>query len=137
MKIMIATHGYLADGVKSTLSLFLDISEIVCVNAYVTEEDYLEKIKNFIDSIPADETGIIFTDIYGGSVNQKVMEINKSASVKVITGFNIPLIIEIAISEATDDEALEKAIEKAREQMKLVKLETVEVTEETDDDFLS
>lgn len=137
MKIMIATHGYLADGVKSTLSLFVDTTDMVCVNAYVTEEDYIEKIKSFINSIPPSETGLIFTDMYGGSVNQKVMELDRSANIKVITGFNIPLILEICVSEITEDEELEKTIENAREQMKVVRLENVTVSEENDDEFLS
>ena len=51
-KILIATHGYLADGFKSSISLLTggeDAIETIC--AYVDESDYTERIQAFVDSI--------------------------------------------------------------------------------------
>lgn len=136
MKVMIATHGYLADGVKSNLSLFVDTSEVEVINAYVNDDDYSDKIKKFIDEAKQDEIRIIFTDIIGGSVNQIASTLNTKENVKIISGFNIALILEIMLTEITSDEQLENIINKAREQMKLVKLNK-NIENESDDDFLS
>ena len=136
MKVMIATHGYLADGVKSNLSLFVDTSEVEVINAYVNNDDYSDEIKKFIDEAKQDEIRIIFTDIVGGSVNQIASTLNTKDNVKIISGFNIALILEIMLTEITSDEQLENIINKARVQMQLVKLNK-NIENESDDDFLS
>ena len=121
MKVLIATHGMMASGVVNTLSLFTDCNDIRYLNAYVDESDYTQQIVDFINQIDETETAIIFTDIIGGSVNQKVVAMNHRKNVKIITGFNLALILEIIMSDATQDEQIEVIIEQAREQMKLIK----------------
>lgn len=126
MKVLIATHGMMASGVVNTLSLFTDCSNISYLNAYVDESDYTQQIVDFINQIADTETAIIFTDIIGGSVNQKVVAMNRRKNVKIITGFNLALILEIIMSNATQDEQIEVIIEQAREQMKLIKLDLLQ-----------
>ena len=89
MKVLIATHGMMASGVVNTLSLFTDCNDIRYLNAYVDESDYTQQIVDFINQIDETETAIIFTDIIGGSVNQKVVAMNHRKNVKIITGFNL------------------------------------------------
>ena len=126
MKVLIATHGMMASGVVNTLSLFTDCNDIRYLNAYVDESDYTQQIVDFINQIDETETAIIFTDIIGGSVNQKVVAMNHRKNVKIITGFNLALILEIIMSDATQDEQIEVIIEQAREQMKLIKLDLLQ-----------
>ena len=126
MKVLIATHGMMASGVVNTLSLFTDCNDIRYLNASVDESDYTQQIVDFINQIDETETAIIFTDIIGGSVNQKVVAMNHRKNVKIITGFNLALILEIIMSDATQDEQIEVIIEQAREQMKLIKLDLLQ-----------
>ena len=126
MKVLIATHGMMASGVVNTLSLFTDCNDIRYLNAYVDESDYTQQIVDFINQIDETETAIIFTDIIGGSVNQKVVAMKHRKNVKIITGFNLALILEIIMSDATQDEQIEVIIEQAREQMKLIKLDLLQ-----------
>ena len=126
MKVLIATHGMMASGVVNTLSLFTDCNDIRYLNEYVDESDYTQQIVDFINQIDETETAIIFTDIIGGSVNQKVVAMNHRKNVKIITGFNLALILEIIMSDATQDEQIEVIIEQAREQMKLIKLDLLQ-----------
>ena len=126
MKVLIATHGMMASGVVNTLSLFTDCNDIRYLNAYVDESDYTQQIVDFINQIDETETAIIFTDIIGGSVNQEVVAMNHRKNVKIITGFNLALILEIIMSDATQDEQIEVIIEQAREQMKLIKLDLLQ-----------
>ena len=126
MKVLIATHGMMASGVVNTLSLFTDCNDIRYLNAYVDESDYTQQIVDFINQIDETETAIIFTDISGGSVKQKVVAMNHRKNVKIITGFNLALILEIIMSDATQDEQIEVIIEQAREQMKLIKLDLLQ-----------
>lgn len=101
-KVLIATHGHLASGFKSAVQILLGSSyepETIC--AYTEEEpgDYSGRIKAFLDSVGPDDEGVIFTDLAGGSVNQKVMQVNQPPhpNVYVITESNLMTIIAILL----------------------------------------
>ena len=68
-KFLVATHGRLASGFQNSMAILADKgAELEVINAYLTNEDYTPIISNFIDSIEEGEQGIIFTDLFGGSV---------------------------------------------------------------------
>jgi len=122
-KILIATHGYLADGFKSSLAILSgkqDSAEYV--NAYVDESDYTPRIRAFVESVGPDDEGVIFTDIYGGSVFQKVvLEMPVRDNIFHVTGVNLGLVIEVLLtSEPITSDYLESVIEMARRGMQLV-----------------
>lgn len=68
---------------------------VEAVDCYVDDSDFTPRIQAFIDSVGPEDEAIIFTDIYGGSVFQKVvlMEPEKRGIVHV-TGMNLGLVIE-------------------------------------------
>ena len=71
---------------------------ITTVNAYVDESDYTATIQEFIDSVKPDDDAVIFTDIYGGSVFQKVMLLEpEKKGIVHVTGFNLAAVIEALI----------------------------------------
>ena len=84
------------------------------------------------------DDGVIFTDIYGGSVCQKVALIAPGhPNVFHISGCNLGLIIEVlfAPGRITKD-SLQATIETARATMQLVDTEETEsASEGADDDF--
>ena len=137
-KILIATHGYLADGFKSSISLLTggeDAIETIC--AYVDESDYTERIQAFVDSIGPDDDGVIFTDIYGGSVCQKVALIAPATPTYSI--FPVATWAHhrgaFRPGRITKD-SLQATIETARATMQLVDTEETEsASEGADDDF--
>ena len=64
-QILIATHGKMASGIRYTAELIVGkMDEITTIDAYVTPEDNVEK--KF-------EEYFVFTDLMGGSVNQKLL----------------------------------------------------------------
>ena len=49
-KLLIATHGYLADGVKSSINILCgEKSEVTYLNAYVEDGDIKENVKDFFN----------------------------------------------------------------------------------------
>ncbi|WP_431769472.1 PTS sugar transporter subunit IIA, partial [Streptococcus oralis] len=55
-----------------------------------------EQIESFIENIQEGDEVIIFTDLYGGSVNQKFLEVSKNFNnFYVVAGFNVAIIIEL------------------------------------------
>lgn len=125
-KFVIASHGMLAKGIQSTLELFAgkDLN-VTYMAAYVDGEEKIEtQIANFFADLADDDQAIIFTDIYGGSVNQKfTLAAQERPNVALIAGFNLPLVIEITVSgDSIKLEDLKKQIASGREAMQLVDL---------------
>ncbi len=132
-RILLASHGKLALGLKDTLELFIGKSDlIVAVGAYVdSTSHYIEEIQKFIDS--ADDDGaIIFTDIYGGSVNQQVTRMVLAAGKKIpiVTSMNLPIVLSVALSE---EEMTSAAIEQLSRDC-IPKVVTLQKEEEGDMD---
>lgn len=101
-KFLIASHGKLAAGLQSSLEILANKGkDVEIINAYLTEEDYTPKITDFIASVQADEQGVIFTDLFGGSVNQKVVNqvlTAKKNNIFVISNTNLPIVLSLLLS---------------------------------------
>ena len=134
-KILIASHGHLASGVQSSLEILTGMgNKVTVIDAYVDDHDYVPDIKKFIDELDG-QMGIIFTDLFGGSVNQKVMlEVADHENVFVITGTNLPIVLSVVLeNEAITKTKLEELI--AASQVQLVE-EPKDDTDLSDDSFL-
>lgn len=135
-KFLIASHGELAKGLQSSLHILAGKGdEVTIINAYMSDEDFTPIIVDFIKSVAADEQGIIFTDLFGGSVNQKaVTEVltAKANNIFVVSNANLPAVLALMLSaeECFTEEIIEKALSEA--QVTLVKTQINQATEEDD-----
>lgn len=99
IKIIIATHGGLAEGIIDTGSMMLgDLSDISCLKLEPSEspEKFQLKLKKIIDEIPA-ETDILFmVDIWGGTPCNQILLCREAIEQEssIISGLNLPLLIE-------------------------------------------
>ena len=108
VKIMLASHGNLAAGMLSSAEMVFgkqDNVSVIC--AYVDgEDDVSTRIKGFIDSIAPDDSWIIFTDLFGGSVNNEFMKYISNPQIRLIAGMNLALVITaMSISEMKNNAA--------------------------------
>ena len=101
-KILIASHGKMASGLKNTLEVFLgETDSIVAVDAYLdSSDDYLVKIAEFVENADA-KNDVIFTDIFGGSVNQQVVALvlRMKSKLQVVSSMNLPVILSLALTD--------------------------------------
>jgi fructoselysine/glucoselysine PTS system EIIA component len=103
---ILASHGYFAEGIKTSLDIILGKNDNVhCICAYTDEKVTLkEQIEAAFEKINKENETVIITDIFGGSVNNEFLHYLTDESVHVIAGLNLPLLIElIAGSEYLDD----------------------------------
>lgn len=137
-KFLIAAHGNLALGIKSTLDLFLgDALDFTYLATYTDDApDLDETLDDFFASIDAaTDQAVIFTDLYGGSVNQKIaLKASGKTNIFVIAGMNLPLIMETAslalAGDAYDTDKIVKLITGARQELKQVELVAGTVTDD-------
>lgn len=122
-KVLVASHGHLASGIRSSIGILTGMADMVeAVDCYVDDSDFTPRIQAFIDSVGPEDEAIIFTDIYGGSVFQKVvlMEPEKRGIVHV-TGMNLGLVIETLLgAEPVTVDSIKQSVELARATMQVV-----------------
>ena len=141
-KILVASHGSLAAGIKSSVGILTGNQDLITtVNAYVDESDYTATIQEFIDSVKPDDDAVIFTDIYGGSVFQKVMLLEpEKKGIVHVTGFNLAAVIETLIrTDPITPELMDQIVQDASGLMQRMECvsDSMAVTdgEGCDDDF--
>lgn len=102
-QIILASHGGLAAGAKDTLEMVLgDVSNVHVVSlARDDKEPITNKVETMIATFNADDTVYVLTDMLGSSVNNSMVELSRNgAAFTVISGFNIPLALTLAMSPA-------------------------------------
>ncbi|EME8126067.1 PTS mannose transporter subunit IIA [Enterococcus faecium] len=131
---LVATHGRLASGFQNSMAILADKgAELEVINAYLTNEDYTPIISNFIDSIEEGEQGIIFTDLFGGSVNQTVvaeMIKQKKDQLFVISNSNLAIILSLVLTpenEVFTKQSINEAIEISQVRLVSTDLPTEEI----------
>ncbi len=138
-KILVASHGHLATGIQSSVEILTGMADqITAIDCYVDDSDYTPRLQEFIDSVGPDDEAVIFTEVYGGSVFQKVMMLEpEKKGIFHVTGMTLGLVIETLIScEPLTAESLGASIELARQTMQIVQPPEPEAcTQESDDDF--
>ncbi|UOE46448.1 hypothetical protein MTO98_18780 [Mucilaginibacter sp. SMC90] len=137
-KFLIATHGKLAGGIKSSLGIITGATDsIFLIEAYVDDNRSLEHdIRGILDQISDNDELIVFSDIMGGSVTNQILQYALQPNVHVVSGFNLPLVIEIILADAGTpaEEVIAEAIENAKQQMVYVnKLLTAQNQDEEND----
>lgn len=135
-KILIATHSTFASGILGSLTLLVgERPEVSVIDAYIDDSDYTEKVTDFFKNYNPNDEHIVFTDLFGGSVNQKIFKYLTDYDFFLITGFNLPILLEVILSgEPLTTAYIEELITKCRQELKLVN-QTVD-EEDSEADFL-
>ena len=96
---------------------------VYAIDMYVDDQTLEEKINYiFTRANLTEDNTIILTDIFGGSVNQKVIKMFNLEKTKVITGMNLPLALELLTlsDNQISDEKLRSIVADTRNQVDYV-----------------
>lgn len=117
-QIVLASHGGLADGARDTLDMIVgDVSNVHTISLARDDKDQIEdRALALIDSFDPSDAVYVLTDMLGSSVNNQMVSLKaKRPEVTVISGMNLPLILEIALSdEPLSEAALVEVIKQSR-----------------------
>lgn len=116
--VILATHGKFASGIKSSIDMIVGQCEnLLVLDCYNEKEFDLEKQIECILSNYVDYKKIFVVDIKGSSIYNKISEyINED--IVLISGLNLPLVIEILQNDEND---LESIIENVKNQIEIYK----------------
>jgi PTS system mannose-specific IIA component len=103
--IVIVTHSDLSTALIKTAEMIVGAQEnlvAVCLNASEGLDDLKDKVKKAIDATNSKEGVLIFTDMFGGSTSI-ISSYFISKTVEVVTGVNLPMLLEAIISRTKID----------------------------------
>lgn len=120
-KFLIATHGTLAAGIKSSLEIITGPTEnLFLIQAYVDENKSIEEeLQAILEQVSDQDELIVFSDILGGSVTNQILQYALKSNVHVVSGFNLALVIDIVLADTNTpaEQVISEAIENAKEQI--------------------
>lgn len=123
MRILLASHGTLAQGIYSALKIIVgNVENVDYLNAYVEGVDFKKDCEEYFEQ-HKDEQLLVCTDLFGGSVNQAIMQKLKERSFILVTGMNLPLLLELSIAANNsdlDENKVREIINNTKEQQMLV-----------------
>lgn len=139
-QIVLASHGGLADGARDTLDMIIgDVSNVHTISLARDDKDQIEdRALALIDSFDPSDAVYVLTDMLGSSVNNQMVSLKtKRPEVTVISGMNLPLILEIALSdEPLSEAALAEVIKHSRAGIQdIAALMRVTAQQEEEDDL--
>lgn len=98
-KLILASHGSLAEGMRSALKMILGESceaSAYGLDTWEQPQNILEEIKKLRKEFPEEEF-IVLCDIKGGSVCNCMMQLCEDSNICVISGMNLGLAIGLSM----------------------------------------
>jgi mannose/fructose-specific phosphotransferase system component IIA len=121
-KFLIASHGTFASGIKSSLEIIAgNCDQVFTIDAYMSEKITIieEEMDTVLHQLAKDDELIIFTDLAGGSVTNRILMKSQQSNIHLVAGLNLPLLVEVVMAEPNIPiaEVLVTAITNAKEQI--------------------
>jgi len=95
-KVLILTHGNLADGVKNNAELIWGTcNEVACINAFLEDVSPQDELEAYFGSLDPTDEVVVFTDYLAGSVTKMAAPYIAQRAVHIVAGFNMPMVLEV------------------------------------------
>lgn len=100
--VVLSGHGEFASGLNSSIQLIAGKQEgfqVVNFSEEMSSDDLQEALKTAVESVEQGQGTVIFTDIPGGTpFNQSVILSTKKEKLKVVSGTNLPALLDGSFS---------------------------------------
>lgn len=122
---VLASHAYLSKGLASALELIIGRQQnLKYYCAYVDEaeagqEHFKDILLRDLEALPPEDEVIVMTDMFGGSVNNELMELIRRRNTHLVTGVNLALVIGLLTGDEEEPagELISRMVAEAREAM--------------------
>ena len=119
-KILLVSHSELSKGLVGATKMILGdadgVDHIILDDSGI--ETFSKKLEEKVEILTKDNEGLlILADIFGGTpFNQSMMRSSQYENVRVISGVNLPMVIEAIMNRSNNiDEAVENIISSTKE----------------------
>lgn len=136
LKIFLSSHGKMASGIESTLSILAgDTSKLTVFDAYLDETSVQDHLDEFYSSLSADDEVLLLSDIVGGSVNTAMCQYLDRPNTVLVAGVNLAFVLQMMFEETLDVTRIDEVLEESRMGMQRIEFTKSEETEASDEDF--
>lgn len=101
--LVLVTHSGLATALKNAAEMIVGKIELI-ETIEITPDDQadliMEKVVNCVESVSTDGA-IIMTDLFGGTPSNIAISLLKDGKVEVLTGVNLPMLIDAVSKRST------------------------------------
>ena len=123
MKVLLGSHGRFASGIKTSLEILIgkeDANKLTVIDAYIDGNDVDAQLEDFFNNVDDSEQVLMLSDLYGGSVNQKMYLYLNRSNTYLVAGVNLAFVLEICMLDKVDSDTLERIVEQARQMQRVV-----------------
>ena len=114
--MVLVTHGRLAEEFVAATEHVVGPQDQVRAISIGPDDDMEQRRDDILKAVAEVETGsgvTLLTDMFGGTPSNLAISVMDKASVEVIAGINLPMLIKLASVRSDDD--MEKAVTAAQE----------------------
>lgn len=130
-KIFIISHGDFAEGLHKTVEMITGPQKNIFsfgLKGDLTTKKIAENIK---EEIKYNDFAIILGDLAGGSVCNEAVSLLNNQNCILVGGINLPLLIDLILSEADTKDKVREAIKMTR-----LELKEIEICEKIENDSM-
>jgi mannose/fructose/sorbose-specific phosphotransferase system IIA component len=117
--ILIISHSTLAESLKQTVSLIVGEKDNLATLSLMKNdriEDFSDRLKKSVEAIDSGEGVLILADMFGGTpCNSALAMYGTNEKVRIITGVNLPILIEAIMHAGRSVEELARIIMERRD----------------------
>lgn len=135
---ILASHGGFSKGIYESIKIIVgEQPNVHIVSAFIDGNNDLEKlVKEVLQAIDKDDEIIVCSDVFGGSVNNEFMkQLGKRKNLYLITGMNLPLLMQLFLSVEEDTEKMIKDIVYSDDTKVKYCNEIIKLSNNEEDDF--
>lgn len=134
MKVLLVSHGSIAQGFCDTAKDFFGAQEIYYANVDLETgtKGLVEKVDSFLNEWKG-ELVVVCSDLKGGSANQTMMQYVNRPNVYLVSGMNLSLILQLVLVPEITRDALVEMIEAAKSDLVFVNEAMSNVFDEDDE----
>lgn len=131
LHILLGSHGHLASGMKTAIEILAGKqNNLTVIDAYVDQRNIDEELRDFFNAVQDEEQVLMLSDLYGGSVNQKMYLYLQRPNTFLVAGVNLALVLEFCMLDKISLEMLEVLVQQAKQVQKVVVLDNNDSIEE-------
>lgn len=132
LRLFLSTHGTMASGMLKAIEILAGGSDKLTVfDAYVDDRLLSDSLDEFFMKFKDDQK-VLLSDLYGGSVNQKMYTYLDEPNTYLIAGVNLALVLELVMTDNVNEQFLSHLVEDSRKMIRLVHQNDIVIQ---DDDF--
>ena len=136
LKLLLASHGKMAEGMKSAVELLIGKQEnLTVISAYVEGRNIDKELAAYFASLDEEDQLVMLSDLYGGSVNQKMYLYLDRPNTFLVSGINLALLLELCMAEEVTLQKLQTLVEQSRKLQKVIVFDEEEKQQEDADFF--